>query len=162
MTTGFRSAQCRGPRLWTDTVGKDADLAGMESPGLHPRVPCSIETPKQQLLIPYMGKATVTDYSLQILYFKTSVLKSGKHGNYFVVGTVAWHSTSSAPSNEPVLPSGTPPCLTKGTRFRFLLPLGFCLLGPSSRRPSTNKQDSHLSRNGRRAHRENQSGALLL
>lgn len=135
MTTGFRAAQCRGPRLWTGTVGKDAALAGTESPGLHPQAPCSTQTPKQQLLIPYMGKATVTDYSLQIVYFKTSVLKSGKHGNYFVVGTVAWHNTSSAPSNEPVLPSGTPPCLTTSTQFHFLLPLGFCLLAPSSSPP---------------------------
>lgn len=96
-----------------------------------------------------MGKATVTDHSLQILYFKTSVLKSEKHGHYVTVGTVAWHSPASAPPNEPVLPSGTPPCLTTDTQFHFLLPLGFCLLAPSTRRPSTNKQDSHLSQNGR-------------
>lgn len=145
-------------------MGKDAALAGMESPELHPQAPCSIKTPKQQLLIPYIGKATVTDYSLQILYFKTSVLKSGKHGHYFVVGTVAWHSTALAPSNEPGLPPGTPPCLTRHS-VSFPSSTGFLFASSIPRRPSTNKQDSHLSQNGQMKCAEiseNQSGASLL
>lgn len=52
MTTGFRAAQCRGPRLWTDAVGKDGDLAGMKNPELHPLTAQFTDTSQQQPLIP--------------------------------------------------------------------------------------------------------------